>query len=262
MDVLSGTSYETVKVRYSGTICFLQLNRPDAGNAINRELVRECAHAVREAHERATVLVLEGLPEVFCVGADFAELAADPGGDPQDESHAAVLYDLWLALATGPFVSVAHVRGKVNAGGVGFVAACDVVVADDKAVFSLSELLFGVMPACVLPFLIRRIGVAKANHLTVLTQPVTAAQAVSWGLVDACDENSANLLRRQLLRLRYLPKSGVTRYKNYLGRLDDSLVSAKATAVAANHEVFSDPANLAGIERYVRTGRFPWEEGE
>jgi polyketide biosynthesis enoyl-CoA hydratase PksH len=260
VDVLSGTSYETVKVRWIDGICFLQIHRPDAGNTINRRLVQECAAVVREAHDRATILVLEGLPELFCLGADFGELVADPGGDPYDHGHAAALYDLWLALATGPFVSVAHVRGKVNAGGVGFVAACDVVVCDDRAVFSLSELLFGVLPACVLPFLIRRIGVAKANRLTVLTQPIAAEQALAWGLVDACDANSTNLLRRQLLRLRYLPKTGVARYKAYLGRLDDSLVSARAQAIAANHEAFSDPANLAGIERYVRTGHFPWEE--
>ena len=179
---------------------------------------------VRFAEEHAKILVLEGLPEVFCWGADFGEIAAgdgdrhgDGGGVGGDgRSPAADLYDLWLSLAFGSFVSVAHVRGKVNAGGVGFVAACDIVLCADTVTFSLSELLFGLMPACVLPFLIRKVGLTKANFITLMTQPFTAEQAVAWHLVDAGADNSDNLLRRHLLRLRYLPKTGVTRYKNYL----------------------------------------------
>jgi hypothetical protein len=91
------------------------------------------------------------MPEVFCFGADFKEIQKNfenknqPGQqDPEP------LYNLWLQLALGPFITIAHVQGKTNAGGVGFVAACDVVLCDEKAVFSLSELLFGLMPACVL----------------------------------------------------------------------------------------------------------------
>ena len=95
-------------------------------------------------------------------------------------------------------MSIAHVRGKANAGGIGFVAACDIVLADSAAVFSLSELLFGLMPACVLPFLVRRIGFAKANAMTLSTQPVGVQVAREWGLVDAFEENSDNLLRKHL----------------------------------------------------------------
>ncbi len=62
------------------------------------------------------------------------------------------LYDLWLRLATGPFITISHVRGRVNAGGIGFVATSDIVLAERSAQFSLSELLFGVFPARYFPF--------------------------------------------------------------------------------------------------------------
>jgi polyketide biosynthesis enoyl-CoA hydratase PksH len=156
--VLNTAAYETVKVRFDNGICFLQMHRPETGNTINSRLVEECADVVRFAEEHATVLVLEGLPEVFCWGADFGELAAASDEAGTGESPAAALYDLWLSLAFGSFVSVAHVRGKANAGGLGFVAACDIVVCADTVTFSLSELLFGLMPACVLPFLTRKVG--------------------------------------------------------------------------------------------------------
>ncbi|MFH9613912.1 enoyl-CoA hydratase/isomerase [Streptomyces pratensis] len=261
MGVLNPAGYDTVKVRFENEICFLQLHRPEAGNTINTRLVEECADVVRFAEEHAKVLVLEGLPEVFCWGADFGEIAAGEGdgGTADEGSPATALYDLWLSLAFGSFVSVAHVRGKVNAGGLGFVAACDIVVCADTVTFSLSELLFGLMPACVLPFLIRKVGLAKSNFITLMTQPFTAQQAVEWQLVDSSAENSDNLLRRHLLRLRYLPKTGVTRYKKYLRNLDDILLASRDKAVAANKEVFSDEENLRKIERYVKTGQFPWE---
>lgn len=258
MDLLT-VGYETVKVRFDREICFLQINRPNAENRINARLVDECAQVVNFCEERAKVLVLEGLPEFFCTGADFAEISSANAGDADQESHAAALYDLWLAIALGSFVSVAHVRGRVNAGGVGFIAACDVVLCEEKVTFSLSELLFGLMPACVLPFLIRKVGVAKANYLTLMTQPVSARQALGWHLVDSCDENSANVLRRHLLRLRYLPKTGIARYKKYSLALDDTLITSREKAIKANREVFSDQENLARISRYVQTGQLPWE---
>jgi polyketide biosynthesis enoyl-CoA hydratase PksH len=203
--------------------------------------------------------VLEGLPEVFCFGADFQQISSEVAEGREDGNDPGKLYDLWSRLATGPYVTIAHVRGKANAGGIGFVAACDIVLADESAQFSLSELLFGVYPACVLPFLIRRIGFQRAHYLTLMTQPITVQQAHGWGLVDAYDPQSDSLLRKHLLRLRRLSKSAIRLYKEYMGELHGSLADHKALAVAGNKRVFSDPKNLEGIARYVATGVFPWE---
>lgn len=257
-------SYDTLKVRFDEDICFIELHRPEANNAINERLVEELGYVLRACEGVAKVVVLEGQSDVFCSGADFREIGArvDSQQPDQEQDHQqdpGPLYDLWQRLACGPFVSVAHVRGRANAGGIGFVAACDIVVCDSHATFSLSELLFGLMPACVLPFLVRRIGYANANYMTLMTQPVSAAQAVQWGLVDASEENSVNLLRKHLLRLRRLGVDGVTRYKRYAVGLDGALAAAKPLALAANIEVFSDPANRQKIARYARTGKFPWE---
>jgi polyketide biosynthesis enoyl-CoA hydratase PksH len=258
--IVSGAP-QTTRLRWEDDICFVQIHRPEAGNAINDLLIEEMGQALRSCEGRAKVVVLEGAPEVFCSGADFKEIQARfDGPGPGRGQDPALLYDLWQQLAGGPYVTVAHVRGRANAGGIGFVAACDVVLADEKATFSLSELLFGLMPACVLPFLIRRIGFAKANCMTLMTQPITAAQALDWGLADACEAGSENLLRKQLLRLRRLDRAAVARYKRYAGSLDSGIAASRHLALAGNVEVFSDPANLQKIARYVRTGKFPWEQ--
>jgi polyketide biosynthesis enoyl-CoA hydratase PksH len=251
--------YQTLRVRSHDSVRFLQIHRPQANNTISPELISEFGMALAECAQNANVVVIEGLPEVFCFGADFQQISSAVAAGETRPYDPGPLFDLWQQLAAGPFVSVAHVRGKVNAGGVGFVAACDVVVADESAQFSLSELLFGVYPACVLPFLIRRVGYQKAHYMTLMTQPVSAQQALAWGLVDAVEASSEALLRKHLLRLRRLSKVAIGRYKGYLQSLQGNLADIRPRAIAGNQEVFSDPTNLAAIVRYVERGIFPWE---
>jgi polyketide biosynthesis enoyl-CoA hydratase PksH len=251
--------YETIKVYFQESICFLQIDRPEANNTISGRLVAECNKVLSACDESATVVVLSGSPEVFCFGADFKAIAGASKKDEQDDGPGP-MYDLWLRLATGPYVTISHVRGKANAGGVGFVAASDIVLADETAQFSLSELLFGLYPACVLPFLIRRIGFQKAHYLTLMTQPIAAKQAWEWGLVDAFEPSSEALLRRHLQRLRRLSKDAVRRYKTYMRSISVPLQDLKSPAVAANREMFSDAGNLRAITRYIEEGLFPWEK--
>lgn len=252
----------TIDVRFDAEVCYIRFARPEAGNTITHALIDDVGHALRLCETQARIVVLEGSPQAFCLGADFAGIRQElEAGRQFPDQDPAPLYDLWQKLARGPFVSIAHVRGKANAGGVGFVAACDIVLCDETAVFSLSEMLFGLMPACVLPFLIRRVGFARANLLTLGTQTLSARQAEQWGLVDACEENGENLLRKHLLRLKRLTKPAIARYKRYAGELDGFFSAARPAALQANIDVFSDPVNLENIRRYVSTGRFPWDAG-
>ncbi|HTR88007.1 MAG TPA: enoyl-CoA hydratase/isomerase [Reyranella sp.] len=243
-----------MRLRSEPPIAYLNLGQAH----IDRALVEDCRRALDQVarDEAVHVVVLEGSSEAFCLGASLEDHAAGRG-DQLVEPEA--LYDLWEQLARGPFVAIAHVQGKVNAGGVGFVAACDIVLADRSVEFSLSELLFGLSPACVLPFLIRRVGFQKAHYMTLTTRPVSAEEARGWGLVDACEDKSAELLRRHLLRLRRLSKPAVRRYKSYMSSLGTILMQARPGAIAENKALFSDPDNLATIRRFAETKRFPWE---
>jgi polyketide biosynthesis enoyl-CoA hydratase PksH len=252
---------QTVNVRHEDNVCFLQLHRPQANNTINRLVIEECLATVEQCRASSTVLVVEGLPDVFCLGADFVDLTMPRQASrlQNGESDAELLYKLWLQFVTGPFITMAHVRARANAGGVGFAAACDIVVASTDAQFSLSEMLFGLFPACVLPFLIRRVGVQRAHYLTLTTKPITVQEAHSWGLVDAFGADSEKLLRVHLRRLRCLNKRAIRDYKSFAAKFNSQLAEFQPEAVRANHKMFSDPENLDAIERYVTTGQLPWE---
>lgn len=254
-------TYSTLRVREQGSVLFAQIHRPEAGNAINATLVHELDDVVTRAAraEHTTVVVLEGLPEVFCFGADFGVIsdAARTGRDTSFDPEP--MYELFRHMAYADVLTVAHVRGKANAGGVGLVAACDVVIADESASFSLSELLFGLIPAVVLPYLIRRTGFQRAHYLAATTQTIDARQAHEWGLVDALGTPSEALLKRHLQRLGRLSKKGVTRYKAYLRELSPLTEHTKDVALATNRRVFGDPDNVRAIRRYAEEGVFPWE---
>ena len=251
--------YTRITIKTIKNTGFLKLDSPEHNNTINDLLIEECHHALLMWEQDVSVVVLEGLQEVFCFGADFREIHNVVEKGQPLEYNPEGLYDLWLKLATGPFITVAHVRGKANAGGVGFAAACDIVIAHEEATFSLSELIFGVIPACVMPFLIKRTGHQHANYLALTTQPASATQALQWGLADVCDADSDTVLRKHLLRLRRLSKTGVVRYKKYMKELHPELITSRAKALQANKEVFADPVNQLAIYNYIEKGIFPWE---
>src|SRR5579859_4741306 len=107
-------NYQTLQVRFEETICFIRFHRPQANNTINRTLVEEFTHVLSRCEETITIVVLEGLPEVFCFGADFAEIHAEMASGQQYEPNEKSKYDLVLQLATGPYITISHVRGKAN----------------------------------------------------------------------------------------------------------------------------------------------------
>ncbi|MBN3725609.1 enoyl-CoA hydratase/isomerase [Burkholderia sp. Ac-20379] len=252
--------FDTLAVERRDGICRVRFDRPEADNAIDSSMVAElgamlslCEHG-EAGQEPVRILILEGSPTAFCVGGDLqAFAAAERPSDPEP------LYDVWLRMARGPFVTISVVRGRVNAGGVGIVSASDIVLADRSASFSLSELLFGLYPACVMPFLMRRIGEQRAHYLTLTTRAFGAEEAASWGLVDALDDDVAALLRKHLLRLKLLSRPAIARYKRYTAQLVDQLERSKALALDANREMFGDPDTQRAIRRYVTESKFPWE---
>ena len=251
------SGYTSIALRQQGPVCFLQFTRPEAGNTINATLVRECLAALDALGPECTIVVLQGDAKTFCNGADFEAVQSASDASEHDPD---ALYRLWTRLAYGPFISVAVVEGRANAGGIGFVAACNIVLAGPQAQFSLSEMLFGLLPACVLPFLVRRVGWQRAQYMTLMTRAFDANQALQWGLVDALDERCEGLLGRHLSRLRCLPAPAIARYKRYLAALPEGIEAARELALATNREVFADRDNLDAIHRFVTQGRFRWEQ--
>ncbi len=258
MDLIS---YQTLTVKINASVCFIKFNRPAHDNAINRQLIDEFHQALDRCNEKIKIVVIEGSSTTFCIGMDFNEISEKFSQHEYFANDAEPLFDLWSRLSQGDFISICHVEGRVNAGGMGFIAASDIVIAHPRAQFSLSELLFGLIPACVLPFLNQKIGSNRANYMTMATWPFPAKEMADWGLVNVIDENSLRQLRKHIARLSRINKSTISELKGFsknISRQDNS--TEKKMALKTNHTVFSDQNNLNGIKRYIQHGLFPWEE--
>jgi methylglutaconyl-CoA hydratase len=143
--------------------------------------------------------VLDHTGRVFCSGMDLSEAA---GGNEQDQGvreFPALLQTVWAS----PKPVVAVVRGPARAGGVGLLAACDVVVAGASATFAFSEVRLGIVPAVISAVVLPRMVPHVAHRLMLTGEVFDAATAAPGGLVDlvAADDEVDDLLAGQLTAL-------------------------------------------------------------
>ena len=148
--------------------------------------------------------------------------------------------------------------GRVTAGGMGLVAAADVVIATPRSTFQLSEVLFGLLPATVAPFLVRRVGFQDAYRMSLTAERIDAARAAAIRLVDEVTDAPAEALRRLLIRVaRIAPGDGAAMkaYFRGLWTLDEATRGRAVDAITAR---ITDPSVMAGISGFVREGGLPW----
>jgi methylglutaconyl-CoA hydratase len=169
-----------------GPVARVWLDRPEQHNALSPELlaaVSEAFHAL--AHESAVrAVVLGGRGASFCAGADIAAMKASANAAfDQNLAEAERLAGFFAAVADFPKPVVARVHGNVLGGGMGLVCACDIVVASDDARFGLTEVRLGILPAIISPYVIRRLGDARARELMLTGERFDAATALRVHLV-------------------------------------------------------------------------------
>lgn len=254
-------SYQTIQLKTMRGALEIRIDRPEADNSINDTLLTELKLAIAGAEQDPAikVIVLCGNATHFCTGMDFQAVAANGRENPFiDDSDS--YYEVLKMLTMSSCIVISKMEGKVNAGGIGLVAASDIVVAGHHATFSLSEALFGLIPACVMPFLIRRIGHQKAQWLALTTQTISVARAHELGLVDEYAEQVNDLVRRNLLRISKLENETIGTLKNYMTKLWIIDSQTQRIAVDQISDLMKSPAVQRNIKNFVEKGKFPWDK--
>jgi len=188
---MSDRRYETIAVESEGKVARLWLDRPDVHNAFNSAMIRELRAALAELRKdkEARVVVLSGRGKSFCAGADLnwmREIIRFSYEQNLQESLelAEFLYELYAF----PLPTIARVNGAAIGGGAGFLSACDIVVASAEAKFGLSEVKIGLVPACIAPYVVRRIGESRARQYFLTGERIDAHRAVEIGLANSAVE--------------------------------------------------------------------------
>lgn len=175
-------------------IVTLTLHRQEARNALSAELVARLADTLAALAADASVRIVQltGAGPIFCAGADIGEMRASGTGTPErNEADARRFAEMLARLERQPQPTVAIVNGAAFGGGVGLVAACDIVIACASARFALSEVRLGLVPAMISPYVIRAIGQRQAHRWFLTGEAMTAGDALRIGLVhETADDDS------------------------------------------------------------------------
>ncbi|MDD4051457.1 MAG: enoyl-CoA hydratase-related protein, partial [candidate division Zixibacteria bacterium] len=153
--------YTTVACIKDGPVARVSFCRPEIHNAFNDTLIFEMTDlfTALKADKSLRVVVLTGEGKSFCAGADLNWMRrVKEYSFEKNLEEALALADLFYLIYTLPLPVIGRINGAAIGGGTGFVAVCDIAVAAESAKFSFSEVKIGVVPACIGPYVIRKIG--------------------------------------------------------------------------------------------------------
>jgi methylglutaconyl-CoA hydratase len=174
-------------IEKDGSVARLCLARPEVRNALDGALLHAISDALGriESDPGVRVVVLASRGAAFSAGADLASMKKMATATAEENrADARALGAVFHRIASFPKPVIARVQGPAIGGGVGLVAACDLVVAAEEAFFAFSEVRLGIVPAVISPFCIRRLGPARARRLFLTGERIDARRALEYGLVD------------------------------------------------------------------------------
>jgi enoyl-CoA hydratase len=175
--------YETIIAETKGRVGLIRLNRPNALNALNAQIVKDISAALDgfEADDTIGAIVITGSDKAFAAGADIKEMQSKTYMQAYKEDFISA----WDRVARCRKPTIAAVAGFALGGGCELAMMCDILIAADTAKFGQPEIKLGVMPgAGGTQRLIRQVGKAKAMEMCLTGRMMDAAEAERVGLAS------------------------------------------------------------------------------
>ncbi len=178
---------KTLNMSHHAGITTITLNRPDVHNAFNEDLMQDLygAFTSLDVDDNVRAIVLTGAGKSFCAGGDLNYMksaAAKTAQQNIDESLSMASLFKSIDQISKPVIGL--VNGATFGGGVGLVSACDIVLAHESAIFSLSEVKLGLAPSVISPFVVAKIGQTHARRYFLTGERFDANVARHIGLVS------------------------------------------------------------------------------
>ncbi|MBL50433.1 MAG: enoyl-CoA hydratase [Candidatus Marinimicrobia bacterium] len=240
--------YKTIKLNIDESyIATVSLNRPDVRNAMNQIMINELTSCFQDLSSNNTirVVLLRGNGHSFSAGADL-QMMKDSSHQTLEQNKAGTkqLRNMVEAInsCTKPVVGVIH--GHAFGGGFGLCTLCDIVIAEEKTLFSLSEVLIGLIPAVIGPYAENKIGKSWFRALGISGEQIDASLARKIGLAHFVIEESKmemmiNHVVKQLLKGGPLAQSKFKDYIKNMAATDSSDLIAEIRASKEGNEGLS-----------------------
>ena len=214
-------------------IVSIELARPEARNALSRELILQLMSAIEavSGDQSARALILSGEGKSFCAGMDLRAVADDPiamGEMLRELSHVS------RAIRRLSIPTIARVQGAAIGGGCGLMVVCDFAITHPEAKLGYPEVDLGICPAVVAPWLMKKIGAGAARVMLLAGGTMSGEEGFRRGLATHLVAESQIAATAQTLAER-LAKGGpnaIAATKHWLNKLDGSLDDAIADEAA------------------------------
>ncbi|MGB5556792.1 MAG: crotonase/enoyl-CoA hydratase family protein [Paracoccaceae bacterium] len=245
----------------------LTLNRPEKHNALSAELIADLTDAARRLGRdpAVRVVVLTGAGKSFCAGGDLnwmkAQIAASGAARAAEAKKLAMMLQ---GLNTMPKPLIGALQGNALGGGVGLACVCDVAIGVAGAKFGLTETKLGLIPATIGPYVIARMGEARARRVFMSSRIFEAPEAVELGIlaraVDPADLAAA--IEAEVAPYLNCAPGAVAAAKALARKLgppiDDAVIAETINALVIRWE---SPEAPEGIAAFFEKRRPKWGEG-
>ena len=168
-------------------VATVRLNRPHVNNAYDGAMIAALGDAFPDlaADSSVRVVVIRGNGSHFQAGADLAWIKSVRAEGPRENLEVSLRTTSVIhGLTNFPKPVIALVHGGCFGGGTGLVAACDIVVAEETAIFAITEARWGLVPTMIMPQLLSRLGPARARRYALSCERFDAGRAFEIGFVD------------------------------------------------------------------------------
>jgi methylglutaconyl-CoA hydratase len=256
---------DTLLVTGADKVATVTLNRPDLRNAFNEGAIAELARVFDELgrNDAVRAIVLAANGPSFCAGADLNWMKK-MAGYSHDENHADAmrLAEMLCTIYLCPKPVVARVQGDCYAGGMGLVAACDIVVASETAGFCLSEVKLGLIPATISPYVIKAMGEQAARRYFLTAERFDAAEAQRIGVAhavvapEALDATVAGIVKALVNNSPHAVRQAKTLVREIVGQpVDDALLLDTAGRIAA---IRASTEGREGVASFLEKRKPTW----
>jgi methylglutaconyl-CoA hydratase len=258
-------TFTTLTISREGKTATVTLNRPDVRNAFNETTIAEIAQAFRElgadADLRAIVLAANG--PAFCAGADLNWMKKMAGyTHAENQADALQLAEMLRTIYLCPKPVVAKVQGDCYAGGMGLVAACDIIVAVDEANFCLSEVKLGLIPATISPYVIKAMGENASRRYFLTAERFSAQEALRIGFAhevvaaDALDFKVGEIVKALVNNSPNAVQQAKVLVREVVGQtVNDALLADTAERIA---QIRASEQGREGVASFLEKRKPSW----
>ncbi|CAE7632129.1 AKT6-1 [Symbiodinium microadriaticum] len=252
----------------NGHFASITLNRTEVHNALSPSVmtgIEDSLLTLRDDYKvRAVFLKASGA--TFCAGGDLKHMKSTANWTyEQNKAEAFRLSGVFNAIRNFPRPIIALVNGPAYGGGVGLISSCDMAFAVQTAVFALSEVTLGVIPATISPFVISKIGATASRRYFLTAERFDADEAKFIGLVNdvVADEAALSELEAKLMKsLMRCSPSAMSASKGLIEAIDGRVVDEKLRMWTAQRlaDVRESADGQEGMGAFLEKRKPSWTE--